>query len=169
MLRAPCQPFLCIKFIPVIYARSDTNSLSLRLLSTIGIRNVNNWTKLEGGKKREKKIRLVGRWNLGYFFSTRERHASGEWNNGCGWNERGRRVVELFTQKYTPLMRKVSPVPDERRKQRQNVDRSNSVQSKAKNKRLRFPWKNLISIYNNARCFSLLSEDSKIRLFNLFH
>lgn len=29
-----------------------------------------NW---RGEKKREKKIRLVGRWNLGYFFSTRER------------------------------------------------------------------------------------------------
>lgn len=169
MLRAPCQPFLCIKFIPVIYARSDTNSLSLRLLSTIGIRNVNNWTKLEGGKKERKKNKA--RWKMKFrifFFHERKTRAESG-NNGCGWNERGRRVVELFTQKYTPLMRKVSPVPDERRKQRQNVDRSNSVQSKAKNKRLRFPWKNLISIYNNARCFSLLSEDSKIRLFNLFH
>lgn len=29
---------------------------------------------------------------------------------------RRRRVVELFTQKYTPLMRKVSPVPGRKKK-----------------------------------------------------
>lgn len=169
MLRAPCQPFLCIKFIPWSMLVPIPIPFPCVFCQRLEFETLTIGQNLRGEKKREKKIRLVGRWNLGYFFSTRERHASGEWNNGCGWNERGRRVVELFTQKYTPLMRKVSPVPDERRKQRQNVDRSNSVQSKAKNKRLRFPWKNLISIYNNARCFSLLSEYSKIRLFNLFH
>lgn len=48
------------------------------------------------------------------------------------------------------------------------LDRSNSVQSKAKNKLVRFSMEKFnISIYNNARCLPLLSEDSKIGLFNL--
>lgn len=139
-------------------------------VSRIGIRKTLTIGRKKEKKEIKKKETRVGRWNLGYFFSTREKDASGEWKNGCGWNERGRTSEEKSRWTFHAEIYAANAESFTRpRTKEENVDRSNSVQSKAKNKRS--PWKNLILMYNNALSVAFLcySKIQRSIFFNLFH